>query len=97
MSANQISASRFKGFHIGNYNTYSTAEDGSIVATAHNIEPAKVTKNKLNYAATLQLTYNLTNQFGLTADATIATRFHASASMQEQVLPRNSTSELQSR
>ena len=75
MSANQISASRFKGFHIGNYNTYSTAEDGSIVATAHNIEPAKVTKNKLNYAATLQLTYNLTNQFGLTADATIATRF----------------------
>ena len=75
MSADQVSTSRFKGFYIGNYNTYSTAEDGSIVATAHNIEPAKVTKNKLNYAATLQLTYNLTNQFGLTADATIATRF----------------------
>jgi hypothetical protein len=75
MSADQISASRFKGFHIGNFNTYSTAEDGSIVTTAHSIEPAKVTKNKLNYAATLQLTYNLTNQFGLTADATIATRF----------------------
>lgn len=75
MSADQISTSRFKGFHIGNYNTYSTAEDGSIVATSHNIEPAKVTKDKLNYAATLQLTYNLTNQFGLTADATIATRF----------------------
>ena len=71
MSADQISASRFKGFHIGNFNTYSTAEDGSIVTTAHSIEPAKVTKNKL----TLQLTYNLTNQFGLTADATIATRF----------------------
>ena len=78
MSADQISASRFKGFHIGKFNTYSTAEDGSIVTTAHSIEPAKVTKNKLNYAATLQLTYN------------------ASASMQEQVLPRNSISELQS-
>lgn len=75
MSADQISQSRFKGFHIGNFNTYTTDENGQIVATEHNIEPQKVTKNKLNYAATLQLTYNVTSQFGLTADATIATRF----------------------
>ena len=75
MSADQIATPRFKGFHIGNFNTYSTDENGQIVATEHSIEPQKATKNKLNYAATLQLTYNVTNQFGLTADATIATRF----------------------
>lgn len=75
MSADQIATSRFSGFHLGNYNTYSRAEDGSIVAAEHNIVPANVTKNKLNYAATLQMTYNLTKQFGLTADATVATRF----------------------
>lgn len=75
MAADQISTPRFQGFHIGNYNTYSTSSDGSIVSTAHNIEAKNVTKNKLNYAATLQLTYNLTRQFGLTADATVATRF----------------------
>lgn len=78
---------------MGNYNTYATAADGSVVTTEHSIEAKNVTKDKLNYAATLQLTYNLTRQFGLTADATIATRFHASASMQEQVLPRSSISE----
>ena len=75
MSAEQISAPRFSGFHMGNYNTYATAADGSVVATEHSIEAKNVTKDKLNYAATLQLTYNLTRQFGLTADATIATRF----------------------
>ena len=74
MSAEQISTPRFSGFHLGNYNTYATA-DGSVVATEHSIEAKNVTKDKLNYAATLQLTYNLTRQFGLTADATIATRF----------------------
>lgn len=74
MSAEQISTPRFSGFHLGNYNTY-TAADGSVVATEHSIEAKNVTKDKLNYAATLQLTYNLTRQFGLTADATIATRF----------------------
>ena len=74
MSAEQISTPRFSGFHMGNYNTYATA-DGSVVATEHSIEAKNVTKDKLNYAATLQLTYNLTRQFGLTADATIATRF----------------------
>lgn len=74
MSAEQISTPRFSGFHMGNYNTYATAA-GSVVATKHSIEAKNVTKDKLNYAATLQLTYNLTRQFGLTADATIATRF----------------------
>ena len=74
MSAEQISTPRFSGFHMGNYNTYATAA-GSVVATEHSIEAKNVTKDKLNYAATLQLTYNLTRQFGLTADATIATRF----------------------
>ena len=34
MSAEQISAPRFSGFHMGNYNTYATAADGSVVATA---------------------------------------------------------------
>lgn len=75
MSAEQISTPRFSGFHMGNYNTYATAADGSVVATEHSIGAKNVTKDKLNYAATLQLTYNLTRQFGLTADATIATRF----------------------
>ena len=74
MSAEQISTPRFSGFHMGNYKTYATAA-GSVVATKHSIEAKNVTKDKLNYAATLQLTYNLTRQFGLTADATIATRF----------------------
>ena len=74
MSAEQISTPRFSGFHMGNYNTYAAAA-GSVVATEHSIEAKNVTKDKLNYAATLQLTYNLTRQFGLTADATIATRF----------------------
>lgn len=64
MSADQISHSRYSGFHIG-----GIAPDGSIIT------PARVTKDKLNYAATAQLTYNLTKQFGFTADGTVATRF----------------------
>lgn len=75
MSADQIATSRFKGFHLGNYNTYSIDDNGSIVSNSHNITPSNVTKNKLNYAATLQMTYNLKNNMGITADATIATRF----------------------
>ena len=75
MAADQIATSRFSGFHLGNFATYSRQDDGSIVAADHSITPQRVTKNKLNYAATLQLTYNLTRQFGLTADATVATRF----------------------
>lgn len=39
------------------------------------IQPHKVVKDKLNYAATAQFTYKLTRNFGLTADGTIATRF----------------------
>ena len=74
MSAEQISTPRFSGFHLGNYNTYAIAA-GSVVATEHSIEAKNVTKDKLNYAAPWQLTYNLSRQFGLTADATIATRF----------------------
>ena len=65
----------FSGFHLGNFNTYSASDDGQTVASSHDIVPANVTKNKLNYAATLQMTYNITKQFGLTADATVATRF----------------------
>ena len=61
MSADQISASRFSGFHIGDFNTYSKDEEtGNIIATPHSIQPAKVVKNKLNYAATLRMTYNMT-------------------------------------
>ena len=75
MSADQISASRFQGFHIGDFNTYSRDENGNIVATAHSIHPANVTKNKLNYAATAQLTYDVAKGFGIMADGTIATRY----------------------
>lgn len=64
MSADQISHSRYSGFYIG-----GTAPDGEVIT------PARVTKDKLNYAATAQLTYNITRQFGLTADGTVATRF----------------------
>ena len=75
MSADQISASRFQGFHISDFNTYSRDENGNIVATAHSIHPANVTKNKLNYAATAQLTYDVAKGFGIMADGTIATRY----------------------
>lgn len=75
MSANQIATPRFSGFHLGTFNTYSRTADGEIIATQHTIEPQIVEKNKLNYAATAQLTYQVTKGFGLTADATIATRY----------------------
>ena len=76
MSADQISASRFPGFRIGDFTTYSKEEEtGNIIATQRSIHPAKVVKDKLNYAATLRATYNVTGQFGLTADGTVATRF----------------------
>ena len=64
MSAAQVAHSRYSGFYIG-----GTAPDGEVIT------PANVTKDKLNYAATAQLTYNMTKHFGLTADATVATRF----------------------
>lgn len=64
MSADQISAGRYNGFYIGGTNAA-----GQVIA------PANVTKNKLNYAATIQGTYKLTDNFGLLADASVATRF----------------------
>ncbi|MDO4163489.1 MAG: helix-turn-helix domain-containing protein [Bacteroides sp.] len=64
----QIPYERYEGFHIGDTHTYS---DNTTVT----IEPQRVVKNKLNYAATLQMTYNLTRNMGLTADATVATRY----------------------
>ncbi|MBM6992207.1 MAG: TonB-dependent receptor [Prevotella sp.] len=75
MSADQIAASRFPGFHIGDFETYSTAADGTITATSHSIHADRVVKNKLNYAATLQLTYALNSHLGLLADGTVATRY----------------------
>lgn len=68
MSADQIPFERYSGFHIGDTHTYA---DGTTVK----IEPRRVIKNKLNYAATLQGTYQFTKNFGVTADATVATRF----------------------
>lgn len=64
MSADQIAHARYSGFHIGD-----VAPDGEVIT------PARVVKDKLNYAATAQLTYNITKQFGATADGTVATRF----------------------
>ena len=64
MSADQIAHSRYSGFYIGD-----TAPDGEVIT------PAKVTKDKLNYAATARVTYNVTKQIGLTADAPVATRY----------------------
>lgn len=71
MSADQIPFERYPGFHIGDTHVYNGA-DGSSTVT---INPRRVVKNKLNYAATLQGTYRLSRNFGLTADATVATRF----------------------
>ena len=75
MSADQIALSRFSGFYIGDFNTYSRDESGNIVPTAHRIHPANVTKNKLNYAATAQITYDVAKGFGIMADGTVATRY----------------------
>ena len=72
MSADQIPFARYAGFHIGDTHTYTDSEGNTQTVT---IAPHRVVKDKLNYAATVQATYNLTRQFGLTADATVATRF----------------------
>ena len=64
MSADQIAHPRYSGFYIG-----GTAPDGTVIT------PANVTKDKLNYAATARVTYNVGKGFGLTADGTVATRF----------------------
>ncbi len=71
MSANQLPFERYPGFHIGDTHTYPNAAGNKTTK----IEPHNVLKNKLNYAATFQATYQLTKHFGLTADATVATRF----------------------
>lgn len=73
MSADQIPYSRYSGFHIGDTHEY-TDNEGNVLST-EKIQPHKVVKDKLNYAATAQFTYKLTRNFGLTADGTIATRF----------------------
>ena len=72
MCADQIPYARYAGFHIGDTHTYTDGEGNQQTVA---IEPHRVVKEKLNYAATVQATYNLTSSFGLTADATVATRF----------------------
>jgi hypothetical protein len=72
MSADQIPYSRYSGFHIGDTHTYT---DANGVSSTVVITPQNVTKNKLNYAATIQGLYQIDNHFGITADATVATRF----------------------
>lgn len=72
MSAEQIPFGRYPGFHIGDTHTYTTVDGISETVT---IAPRDVIKDKLNYAATLQGTYSIDEHFGLTADATVATRF----------------------
>lgn len=73
MSADQIPFGRYSGFHIGDTHTY-TDNEGNVLST-DKIQPHKVVKDKLNYAATVQFNYNIIRNFGLTADGTIATRF----------------------
>lgn len=72
MAADQIPYARYDGFHLGDEHTYADA-DG--LPYTQSITPRRVVKNKLNYAATARLTYHLTRAFGLTGDATVATRF----------------------
>lgn len=72
MSADQIPYGRYDGFHIGDTHTYTDNEGASATVT---ITPRNVLKNKLNYAATIQGIYNFNRHFGVTADATVATRY----------------------
>ena len=64
MSADQIPYARYAGFYIGGVNSNGVV-----------IEPRNVTKDKLNYAATGRITYDIVKGFGVTADATVATRY----------------------
>ena len=64
MSADRITLGRYDGFYVGGKNA-----EGNTVA------PPNVTKNELNYAATVQGTYALTPHFGFQADATMVTRY----------------------
>lgn len=72
MCADQIPYARYEGFHLGDTHTYTDSEGNTSTVR---IEPHKVLKNKLNYAATIQGIYNFNRHFGLTADATVATRY----------------------
>ncbi len=72
MSADQIPYGRYSGFHIGDTHTYTDNEGNSTIVK---IEPHNVLKNKINYAASIQGIYNINKHFGLTADATVATRY----------------------
>lgn len=66
MSAEQLPYDRFTNFHIG---ATIPTESGRTVT------PQTTVKNKLNYAATAQLTYNMTRNFGFTADGSVTTRY----------------------
>lgn len=68
MAADQVPFGRYDGFYIGDTHVYTDN-------ISEKIEPHKVIKDKLNYAATAQFTYKITRNFGLTADGTVATRF----------------------
>jgi outer membrane receptor protein involved in Fe transport len=57
------------------------------------IQPQKVVKDKLNYAATARVNYALTNCFSLTADATVATRYPRISEYAGTGPPRSSTIE----
>lgn len=72
MSADQIPYARYSGFHIGDTHTYTLPDGSSETVT---IRPRHIVKNKLNYAATLQGIYNFNSHFGVSADATVATRY----------------------
>ena len=64
MSADRIAMGRFDGFYVGGKD-----------AGGNTVAPANVTKNELNYAATVQGTYALTPHCGFQADATMVTRY----------------------
>lgn len=71
MSLDQIPYDRYEGFHIGDRHTYTRDDGTQYTAT---IEPHKVVKDKLNYAATLQLGYQPAPGWLIHADATVASR-----------------------
>lgn len=72
MNAEQLPYDRFTNFHIGAV-LVLPARGGS--AGDGTVRPQTTTKNKLNYAATAQLTYHMTKNFGLTADGSVTTRY----------------------
>lgn len=72
MSADQIPYPRYPGFHIGDTHQYA---DGAWAGQSVTIQPSRVLKDKLNYAATLQGEYSFNRHFSITADGTVATRY----------------------